>query len=42
VENDDPSSFQGAPDGWWAVRFLGLALSYESFPFRELVLASRR
>jgi hypothetical protein len=42
VENDRPLSFHGAPDSWWAVRFLGLFLNYESFPFRELVPPSRR
>ena len=31
-----------APDGWWAARFLCLFLNYERFPFRKLVLASRR
>jgi hypothetical protein len=31
-----------APDGWWAARFLKLFLNDERFPFRELVLASRR
>ena len=31
-----------APDGWESARFLGFSLSYGSFPFRELVLPSRR
>ena len=41
VENDRLPSFQGAPDGWWAVQYLELFLSFGSFPFRELVLSSR-
>jgi hypothetical protein len=31
-----------APDGWESARFLSLVLSFGSFPFRELVLPSRR
>jgi hypothetical protein len=31
-----------APDGWDSARFLGLFLSYSSFPFPSLFLASRR
>jgi len=31
-----------APDGWDSVRFLGLVLSFGSFPFHKLVLPSRR
>jgi len=42
VENDRLPSFHGAPDGWDSARFLGLVLSFGSFPFRELVLPSRR
>jgi hypothetical protein len=42
VENDRPPSFDGALDGWYAPRFLGISLSYESFPFLSLSLASRQ
>ncbi len=33
---------QRAPDGWDSVRFQALVLNFGSFPFRELVLPSRR
>ena len=30
------------PDWWESARFLEIVMSYGSFPFRELVLPSRR
>jgi hypothetical protein len=33
---------QRALDGWYAPRFIDVPVSYKSFPFLSLVLASRR